>query len=295
MNRRFNALARVVIETVDTNDAFGLRIRTQQQELTAAPSNAFDFVRSSDKIDAFMRWLQQQEEKGILELATQTRIGGAIEQPWTNLYVFDSYKRGVIRAQQELRKAGYPVPAIADQGGIEAVLASPFHVDRLGVLYTRAFTELRGITQTMDTQISRILAQGLADGDNPNLLARKLVTAINTTATDALGLDITYINPRTGNQVSYFMPGRRRAQILARTEVINAHHQAMMQEYKNWRADNFIIIAEFTTAGDDRVCTICEGFSGDHFTLEEIEHLIPVHPQCRCIAIPVRKEEVINE
>lgn len=289
MNRRFRDLVRVIRQTVVDQDCFGLAVQTYT-ELTPPPGyQAFNFPRVGQKVEAFMEWLRRQEERGLLETIQMNQAGSAIEAPWTNIYIQDSYKRGVLRARYELSKAGYNIPSLSQFGGASALLSTPFHIDRVGMVYTRAFEQLRGITTAMDLQISTILAQGLVDGDGPALLARKLVSTINGGGAE-LGLDISYINPRTGRQVSYFMPAKRRAEILARTETIRAHHQGMVQEYKNWAADGFVIQAEFTTAGDDRVCTECAGYHGNRYSLDEIEHLIPIHPQCRCIALPVEVE-----
>jgi SPP1 gp7 family putative phage head morphogenesis protein len=246
--------------------------------------NSFNFPRTSDKVEAFMRWLQRQVDQGILELETLPRVGTALEQPWTNIYVYDSYKRGVMRATYEMNRQGYTsVPSLTQRGGIEAVLTNPFHIDRVGVLYTRAFSDLKGITDAMDNQISKVLAQGLIDGDNPRLLARKLVATINGVGAGDLGITDT---------LGRFIPARRRAEMLARTEVIRAHHQANIQEYKNWGVEGVEVIAEFVTAGDDRVCTECAGYHGNQYTLEQAEHMIPVHPMCRCIVIPISKRKL---
>jgi SPP1 gp7 family putative phage head morphogenesis protein len=82
------------------------------------------------------------------------------------------------------------------------------------------------------------------------------------------------------------MSGRRRAEILARTETIRAHHLANIQEYRRWKIFDVKVLAEFLTAGDARVCPQCATLHGSIWTLDEIETMIPVHPQCRCIAIP---------
>jgi SPP1 gp7 family putative phage head morphogenesis protein len=74
---------------------------------------------------------------------------------------------------------------------------------------------------------------------------------------------------------------------LARTETIRAHHTANINEYKTWGSETVEVIAEFFTAGDDRVCSECISYHGSRFTIEEAEHLIPVHPNCRCIVVPV--------
>ena len=78
-----------------------------------------------------------------------------------------------------------------------------------------------------------------------------------------------------------FIPAQRRAETLARTEIIRAHHMANMQEYKNWGATGFEVIAEWSTAGDERVCDECAGYHENRYTMQAIEHAIPVHPQCR--------------
>jgi len=279
MRNRFNNIARGVMFAVDDLDVFGLRDTFLTQQVTPPGFRAFDFQSSSDQIEAFMRWLQQQENNEILELSTFNRIGSSVEGAWTNIYIADAYKRGIIRARHELRKAGFDVPSLESTGGIDISFSSPFHADRAALLFTRTFEGLKGITAQMDTQISRVLAQGMMDGDGPALLARKLVATINGTGMGDLGITDT---------LGRFIPARRRAEMLARTEIIRAHHQGMMQEYKNWRVEGVRVLIEWSTAGDNRVCAICEGFEGQTFTLEEINSLIPAHISCRCVGIPVK-------
>jgi len=273
--RRFTELTRAIRKAVVEEDCFGLQVRTHQ--VSTPGYRAFAFSRSSDKLAAFEAWLDKQVEKGILDVRSLQQVGTGVEGAWTNRYIFDSYKRGVERARYELDKAGFNVPTVEQTGGINITLSAPFHIDRLGLMYTRTFSDMRGLTEQMKTQISRVLAQGLADGDNPRLLARKLVGTINGTKMGDLGLTDT---------IGRFIPAQRRATLIARTEIIRAHHAATIQEYKNWGVEGVVVKAEFMTAGDDRVCSICAGLQGDIYTLEEAEKLIPVHPQCRCICLP---------
>jgi hypothetical protein len=177
MTRRFNRLMRLINETVVENDAFGLtEDAILPVALEAAPPNAFAFNRTADKVTAFMRWLNQQEEAEILEV---TRVPGALgaglERPWTDLYIQSAYQKGIARSRSELVKAGYDIPSFADTGQtLEAVMNGPVHADRAGVIFTRVFTELEGITRAMDQQISRVLSQGLIDGKNPREIAREI-------------------------------------------------------------------------------------------------------------------------
>jgi SPP1 gp7 family putative phage head morphogenesis protein len=291
MKRRFNELIVGINKAIVQQDVFGLVNKINIQQVQIPGQGAFAFPRNDAKLRQFMRWLQEQVDKGLLEIIELQQVGTGIAPAWTNKYVYDSYKRGVMRARYEMKKIGMNIPGIEETGGIIIALSNPFHIDRLGVLYTRTFMELKGITIQMDTQISRILAQGLADGDNPRLLARKLIATINGSGMGDLGITDT---------LGRFIPAARRAEMLARTEIIRAHHLATIQEYRNWAVEGVFVKAEWATAGDERVCPRCAPLQGTVWTLDQIEKMIPYHPQCRCIALPfmqslVTRKGILNE
>jgi len=277
MKRRFNELVKVLITSVVTNDCFGLTPKPHTLQMNPAQQEAFAFVRSAEKVELFMKWLQEQVDRGILEVSVFQQIGSSVDAAWTNLYISDSYKRGVIRARYELKKAGYDVPTIDQTGGIGVVMMGPLHVDRLGLLFTRVFNDLKGITAAMDMQISRVLAQGIADGDGMRLLARKLVSTINGTKMGELGITDT---------LGRFIPAQRRALMLARTEMMRAFNESALVEFRNWGVLGINVKAEYSTAKDDRVCPICQPLEGKVFTLDEASGMLPKHPSCRCIFLP---------
>ena len=282
MSKRFNQLAREIREAIIDKDVFGL---VDPVRVYTIGEKAFRFKTSQQKVDGFMEWIKERQKAGVLKTTTIPQLGTSIEQPWTNLYIEDSYKRGVMRATAEMKKLkGIPQPGFSDET-IQATMANPFHAERVGVLYSRVFEELKGITSQMDTQISRVLSEGLVNGDNPRLLARKLNKVITGSGAD-LGIK---------DSLGRFIPAKRRAETLARTEVIRAHHQATVQQYKNWGLEGVVVKAEWSTAGDDRVCDECSGMHGNVYTLKEIESMIPRHPNCRCIALPSLVEEKVTE
>ncbi len=281
MKQRFVELQKAIKTSIVDNDCFGLKKeKIALHQITPANKGQFAYPRSSEKVSAFMQWLQQQVDRGILDVRAFQQVGTSVESAWTNLYIYDSYKRGILRALTELKKAGYEIPSDHDRQ-LMISLNNPFHVDRVGLLFTRVYNDLKGITDAMDSQISRILAQGMADGDNPALIARKIIGTINGDGVDRLGITDT---------LGRFIPAERRAIMLARTEIIRSHHVAMIQEFRNWGLLEIYVQAEWKTAGDDRVCDKCASLEGRIFTLDEIENKIPLHPMCRCIALPYIKE-----
>jgi len=276
MDLRFNVLASLVYKAIVDRDCFGMKktLTTFQEGLPI--HQAFNFATSQEKVEAFMQWLQQQVDAGVLQVRYAQQLGEAVRQAWTNMYIEDAYKRGIIRARFEMQRAGMDVPSILATGGVVASMGNMFHMDRVGLLYTRVYTDLKGITEAMSTQISRVLAQGMIEGDGMRLIARKLLQVI-TGRGETLGITDT---------LGRFIPAKRRAEMLARTEIIRAHHVATIQEYRNWGVIGLKVTVEWITAGDDRVCPKCASLEGRIFTLDEAEPLIPLHPNCRCCFIP---------
>jgi len=170
------------------------------------------------------------------------------------------------------------IPSVDKETAL-GLMKEPIHADRVGVIYLRTFTELQGITEAMDVQISQILAQGLLEGkgarDLADAIANVLLGGTKGSATNIIGR---------------FIDARRRAEMIARTEIIRAHHLGMIQQYRNWGLIDVQVQAEWKTAGDNRVCELCSELEGKIFTLDEIEGLIPYHPNCRCLALPWSEE-----
>ena len=261
--RRFKKVRKDIYTSIVSNDCFDLKNENHTvKALAATQYKQFAFKRQSEKINDFLEWLQEQINTEILEITEGQQLGQAVEKAWTNKYVQSAYQKGILRGRQELINAGYAVPSVDDPfAGVRVAFNQPFHLDRVGSIYTRTYKGLKGITDEMDKQISSILAQGMAEGQNPNTLARIINNRV-----DKIGIV--------------------RARVLARTEVIRAHHVATIQEYMNWDVVGVKVLAEWSTARDSRVCELCRPLQGKIYTLTEILPMIPRHPQCRCIALP---------
>ncbi len=294
--RRFKLLSITITEAIVDQDVLGLDVENLNTEriniinATGLTPRQFDFQRDADKINAFTDWIEQQSELYVLSGGTQgLQITGGIDQlssenNWMNTYIDSGYQQGIKRGRQELKKAGVDVGDI--QSGltndpIQVAFNTPIHANRVGLIYTRAFSSLKAINASMDSIISDALAIGIAEGKGP----RQIASAINKAITGK-GEDFGILD-----SLGRFIPAQRRAEILARTEVMRAHHSANMGEYKAAGLMGIKVQAEWVTANDSRVCPICQPLDGKIFSIEEAETMIPVHPQCRCVAVPYIEDE----
>lgn len=279
--RRFKWLMTVIWKAVvdlDVLDVGGAAERSQVVTMMALRTAAlmdpedviaqlkpkqYAFPRSAAKVEGFMGWLDEMEQKSVLEISRRPGAVRGMEQAWSDVYVHSAYQKGVARGREELRAAGYNVPSFSPDAGQDVSIAfnQPIHADRLGLAYTRSFTDLKGITKAMDTQISRVLSEGLAAGRGPMQIARD-------------------INDRVSKI------GLTRAKTLARTEVMRAHHSANMGEYRNAQAMGIKMVAEWETGATP--CDICSSLAQKRvWQIDEIEGMIPVHPNCQCVAVPL--------
>lgn len=128
------------------------------------------------------------------------------------------------------------------------------------MLAGRAFDELEGVTEQMATRMSRVLVDGLVQGKGPRDVARDLAREIDI--------------------------GRGRAEVIARTELIRAHAEGQLEALDQLGVEEVGVAVEWVTAGDDRVCELCEPLEGVVMKLDEARGMLPRHPNCRCAWVP---------
>ena len=216
----------------------------------------FEFRSAPDKLRAFREWLQAQIEARVIS----PRAGDNPRRPWTYRYLESAYRRGLLNAYIAAKKGEADIDRTQEQF-LRSSFGAPETTAKIELLATRAFEDLKGVTQEMATQMNRVLAQGVVDGKNPREIAREMVKRVD-------GLT------------------KKRALLIAQTEVINAHAEGQLDGFEELGIDDLGVMAEWSTAGDDRVCPRCAEMEGKKFTVEEARGLIPLHPRCRCSWIP---------
>jgi len=252
MKRRFKSVSKAIQTLIVTDDVFGLEERKELAILQER--QAWRFNTSAQKAQAYQKWLQQQIDAKIL---TTDAITG---KPWTGTYVESAYRKGGLRAYTDLRAAELAMEG--DEfflGGKAEFLRTAFDapelLNKIELLSTRTFEELKGVTSSMSQQMSRILSEGLVKGYSPRKIARELrnnVTKITNT----------------------------RALTLARTEIIHAHAEGQLDAFEHLGVKEITVMAEWSTVGDDRVCPLCGDLEGVVMTVKEARGLIPRHPNC---------------
>ena len=247
--RRFRAVAAAIRKAVGDDDLLAVN--------DVRPPARFDFKRDPEKVSDFMDWLRRMTADGILEVREGTPQRSAASRSWQNVYLRSAYQKGLAQAAGQMERAG----AVVEATFVDAGFYRPIHADRVGLIYTRAFSDLKGITDAMDQKISRVLAQGIAEGVGPRVIAKRITDQVE-------GIGIV------------------RARMLARTEVIRAHADATLNSFKEAGLEGVKVLVEFATAGDSKVCPRCAELDGKVFKIAEAEGLIPVHPNCRCAFVP---------
>ena len=254
ITRRLKSVVREAERLIVEDDVFGLK-KIKPKSIKTLAYQEFRFLSNPAKIEAFRKWLKSQVDAKLLVVESHT------DKPWLAKYIESSYKKGLIRAYTQVHSESLADVEDFYIGGrtqfLADAFAAPVVMEQVKLLYTRAFTELKGITDTMDQQISRILADGFTKGESPQTIARNLRKSV---------AGIT----------------KRRATVLARTEIIRAHAEGQLTGFEQLGVTGVKIQAEWLTAGDGRVCPLCSARSGEKMTIEQARGLIPLHPNCRC-------------
>ena len=246
--KRFRDLRGELREGIVDKNVFGLQANFQRREFAGDP-----VPRQLDQFDEELQAL-------ILALILDGR--------WTDQYVSQAYFRGLSRGIAELKKAGFNIPPL--QGGARLLMNTPPYSDNLKVLQDDVYSELQGITASMRQKVMRVLRE-LRSGD----------ASANQIADEINGIITGSSDRQTGQSTEY------KSKLLAFTSVVKVYNRSAWLSYKQFGAEQVGVEVEFVTAGDLRVCPICESLEGSIYPVDEAQTLIPVHPLCRCFLLPL--------
>lgn len=253
---RYERVRRAVLQIVGRENLFRI---VENREYVPGPK--YPFTTDPERVEAFTAWLKERMDGEVLPT----------DDAYWERYAAEGFTRGAGRAFDDVNRLkratafGGNEPMAHYLGTKEQFLQSAFGqpeiIDKLKILAGRVYTDLKGVNEAVSTQLNRVLVDGLARGENPRTIAREMAKGID-------GI------------------GKRRAETIARTEIIRAHAEGQLDAMERLGVDEVGVMAEWSTAGDDRVCDLCWPLEGKVLPITEAHSLIPLHPNCRCTWIP---------
>jgi hypothetical protein len=255
LRRRMARVKRKIHELVVEEDAFGLKRRPDLLASILVGNRRWTFRSDPEKLREFERWLGQTIDKEVLADVT---IDTADNGYW-RAFVEEGYRKGQGRAFSDVIRPSLQANLDFFEGTREEFLRQafgrPVAIDKVKLLSSRVFTDLKGVSRAMETGITRELAEGLTRGENPAVIARRMADRV-----DAIG--------------------RHRATLIARTEIIRSHAEGQLDAFDALGVTEVGVMVEWSTAGDDRVCfpagTLIEA-DGKSISIEDIVIGTKVH------------------
>lgn len=256
IRRRFAALAKAVEKYLDDDDSLGLK---RSEVVRSLLSNAEgDLSDSASKLAAFQQWFRTKAK----ELAL-----GDVDTPWVATYLKQAYTKGLTRGYDQVNKKkrifqDEDVFSTSKTNWTLSNIRSKAVLDKLSVLTARTVSKLESYITELDSELTRKLSEVLLKKDPPKGFGKELAKLVNEFI---INRDVR----------------------LANTEVMKAHSEAQLDAYERLGITEVSLEVEWVTAEDSRVCSRCAEKSGRRYTIAEARDLLPFHPNCRCIWVPV--------
>jgi hypothetical protein len=209
------------------------------------------WATNKHKIELFNQWLDQQIGDGILQRGQY--------EPWTVKYTNRAYTKGYARTYGEVRKTRSTKQGQAEfMRRIEEV-----NTGKLEILASRAYEDLKGVTASMASAISRELVSGVLNGDSPETIAIALASKVDI--------------------------GLTRARTLARTEIAHAHAESQLDAMEDLGLSEVGVMVEWVNGINP--CPKCARQAGKVMTIRQARGKIPVHPHCYCAFVPISQDD----
>ena len=259
VKKRFNNLKQKIYQYIVKNNKLGGKTPTLKSDVTALASNGYVYEYSNDQLKSFNSWLDTQVKAGILETEQRPFAGlTSSNSVWCDTYIQSAYQKGIAQARADLNAGG---AKLLDLGPVHAAFNKPIHADRVGLMYTRSFNGMAGVTEAMKSQMSNVLASSMAEGRSPYDIAYKLNDRV-----DKIGMT--------------------RSRLIARTEVTYTHNQATLNEFASLEGVvGEDILVQWWTALDERVRSSHRLLHAVVMTREEVQQYLG-DPNCRCTLLP---------
>ena len=252
MMGRFNRLALEIKQTIFDNDFFNLK-----QKQNKALSKVDGASQTIDKkVEMFILWLNRQIDTIIFGDKNNPKFGDKTGK-WMDIYTRAAYESGLKAGYVELKKEKYidpsePAPTINSQSE-----KNKRYLAALLLLQLKTKEEIRGVTNVMVQQISRVIIDDISAGKPPKMVTMDVINRLNKI-------------------------GKTRAKETTETEIVRDHDYAKLDIWTEYDVAVVGILAEWITAQDDKVCPFCADNEFTVYLINELYAILPAHPYCRC-------------
>lgn len=219
-------------------------------------SRVWEYENEQQKVEKFEKWLGNAVEEKVI----------GKNKVIIDRFVKEGYEKGSKRSYRGVRKNSdlFLTDDMKNLREIEFFRINKADEARLKFLQSRTFKDLKGVTQAMSNDIRRVLSNGLVTGASTEQLAKNI-----------------------NNRISKI--GITRARLIAETEIVRAHAEGALDMMELMGEKEIMVSAEWTTAGDNRVCPMCAPLEKMVIPISKARGMFPRHPRCRCSPVPVEK------
>jgi len=285
ISKRLTLVKRALRKLVAEEDVFGLALTTLRN--SSVRNTRWAFHTTPQQVQLFEAWIKKLLAAKLLNghtLLEELGEGKSLPEMllsdlYWEKYAALGYAQGAGRVFDETKAKAYAgVKWTKEQQAfyrgtkqqfLQSAFGQPVAKEKLQLLAGRVFTELKGITDRMAQVITRELVEGMARGEGPHAMARRMVK-------QGIG------TKKRGIQ--------SRALTIARTEIIRAHAEGQLDAFEQMGVEEIGVAVEWSTSGFE-VCPACRAMEGVVLTTKEARGLIPRHPNCRCAFTPANVGE----
>jgi len=221
-----------------------------------------DVKRRLEYLEDLEARLGDKAGHGVLIRATREQMD-ALESTWRSL----EHETGEIYLRAARRAWGI---GLATGEAFGAAIGTSFGVvpHEAAVLLQRQVLELAGdVTRELANRIKGEVMRGILSGESVRKVARRVVGRGLTT------------------EGTPFRKAIVRAKTIVRTETVRAFNLATVERYREY---DVIVGYQWDAFFDERTCPECAALHGK-FWRKGNEKRPPLHPNCRCVLLPVTK------
>ena len=243
--------------------------QTNKRKVWIGNAGRWRALTDQQKVKQFEKWLKENIDEDVLG----GEEGKATIDDYWKKYSEQAFQKGQGRAFDDVKKPATAANLDFYNGTKDQFLRSsfgrPVNIRKLKQLSGRVFEDLKNVTKEMSLQMTKILVDGLAQGMNPHTISRLLSDRINKI-------------------------GKTRATIIARTEITRSHAEGQLSALEELGVEEVGVQVEWSTAGDDRVCPLCQPLEGTILKIKEASGAIPRHPQCVIGDSVIESDDVLS-